>query len=239
MNIEAANEMRIPDDIESAVLDLKGLGELVTATEWQRAALVFAFTYEGRPGGRSTGQESPVAKSIDEFAKLALAGLKSRNSVRKYRRAWALAIQDGYATHVMPGDIIALPEVDWDEYINPPKASRKPSEPRKGRATGSADNRASKSESEGLSAESDSSLDDDIDLDATKPGNKRARKALLIAEGIETKRLPERFKGGVTRIKDALIGFGQPGANHETLYLYMCQALGDLATVLEEEPTKK
>ncbi|MFE2997984.1 hypothetical protein ACFXG4_23560 [Nocardia sp. NPDC059246] len=227
---ELVNEMQIPNDIESAVLDLKGLGGLITAAEWQRAALVFAFTYEGRPGGRSTGQESPVALSIDEFSKLGLAGLKSRNSVRKYRRAWALAIQDGFATYIMPGDLIALPEVEWDEYFNPPKAPQGPSE-------GSGDTEPKPKRETGSTGESepDTGLPEDIDLDVTKPGAKRSRQGFQLLQGIEPARVPEKFRGGLERLKTGLTEMAEPGANYELVYLKMCQALGDLTAVLNTE----
>ncbi len=235
MSIEPVAEMRIPDDIESAVLDLKGLGELVTATEWQRAALVFAFTYEGRPGGRSTGQECSVAKTLDEFAKLGLAGLSSRTTVRRYRAAWKLAIQDGFATYVMPGDLVALPEVDWNEYFNPPKPPREPKEKHAKVSGEPQGDSVSEGDSGGIADDERSG----IDLDATKPGNRWARKALLITEGIETKRVPERYRGGVDRIAEALASFARPGARYDLALLQAAQALGDLAAAMGEEESSQ
>lgn len=67
-----------------AVLDLKGLGELVTASEWKRAAIVWAFTADGR--------KSKDVYSVTDFAGLGISGLSSKPSVIKYRKAWAKAI---------------------------------------------------------------------------------------------------------------------------------------------------
>lgn len=110
----------IPADIESAVLDLKGLGELITASEWKRAAIVWAFTTDENKGGRGN-RTSSSAVSIREFTRQGVSGLRSQDTVRKYRRAWALAIEHGHAVDVKPGDYIDLPEVEWLDYFNPPK----------------------------------------------------------------------------------------------------------------------
>ncbi|WP_207552221.1 hypothetical protein, partial [Mycobacteroides abscessus] len=47
-------------------------------------------------------------------------------------RAWSQAITDGVATDVKPGDLIDLPDVEWQEYFNPPLPKMdKPSVPAK------------------------------------------------------------------------------------------------------------
>ena len=79
--------MKIPQSIEDAVLDLKGLGELVTASEWKRAAIVWAFTKEGEKGRKRT---TSGAFSVRAFADLAISGLSSQDTIRKYRKAWRL-----------------------------------------------------------------------------------------------------------------------------------------------------
>lgn len=111
--------MRIPEDIEDAVLNLKGLGELITASEWQRAALVWAFTYEAK-NQNDAGKDLSQRTSVNEFAR---TGVMSRPTVTKYRRAWRLAIENGFATDVKPGDLIDLPEVEWQPYFNPDTTS--------------------------------------------------------------------------------------------------------------------
>ncbi|CPR33704.1 Uncharacterised protein [Mycobacteroides abscessus] len=113
---------KIPESIEDAVLNLKGLGELITASEWQRAALVWAFTQEGKPGPPGDRTTSgPI--SINDFTRQGISGLKSKETVRKYRRAWSKAIADGFTTNVKPGDLIDLPEVEWQPYFNPETAT--------------------------------------------------------------------------------------------------------------------
>ncbi|SHU94023.1 Uncharacterised protein [Mycobacteroides abscessus subsp. abscessus] len=95
---------RLPGLRTQVGLDLKGLGELVTASEWKRSAIVWAFTEEV---GRGKSKCSQL--SISEFAALEVIGLQSRNTVAKYRKAWKLAIDNGFATDVKPGDLIDLP----------------------------------------------------------------------------------------------------------------------------------
>ncbi|MGA7051337.1 MAG: hypothetical protein WBZ37_08670 [Mycobacterium sp.] len=111
--------MQIPANLDDAALDLKGLGELVTASEWKRAAIVWAFTREGKPGPRADLSTSEQI-SVSDFAELGVSGLASRTTVTKYRKAWAKAIGDGFATSVRPGDLIDLPDVEWRDYFNPP-----------------------------------------------------------------------------------------------------------------------
>lgn len=112
---------KIPESIEDAVLNLKGLGELITASEWQRAALVWAFTTDQANGRGNCG--TSTALSSRSFAALGIQGLKSDKTVRNYRRAWSQAIADGVATDVKPGDLIDLPDVEWQEYFNPETAT--------------------------------------------------------------------------------------------------------------------
>lgn len=108
---------KIPESIEDAVLNLKGLGELITATEWQKAALVYAFTYDGvnQYAGKDLNR-----LSVSDFAR---TGAMSKPTVIKYRKAWKLAIDNGFATDVKPGDLIDLPDVEWQEYFNPETAT--------------------------------------------------------------------------------------------------------------------
>jgi hypothetical protein len=122
--------MKIPTDIDDAVLSLKGLGELITASEWERAAIVWAFTEDRKPGRHSS---TFGRMSAAEFASQSIAGLTSKQTVVKYRKAWRLAIEHGFATDVKAGDLIDVPDVEWREYFNPPrpkvdKPSRKSNE---------------------------------------------------------------------------------------------------------------
>lgn len=96
---------RLPGLRVQVGLDLKGLGELVTASEWKRAAIVWAFTEEVGRGKMPTNGHL----SVSSFAALEINGLTKRDTVAKYRKAWKLAIDNGFATDVKPGDLIDLP----------------------------------------------------------------------------------------------------------------------------------
>lgn len=90
---------------------------MITASEWQRAALVWAFTTGENKGGRGKNLPTNGQVSISSFAALEISGLTKRDTVAKYRKAWKLAIEgseelglkDGVATDVKPGDLIDLP----------------------------------------------------------------------------------------------------------------------------------
>lgn len=233
-DVIAHDELLIPVDIEEAILGLKGISELINASEWKRAALVFAFTYEGKPGGRTDQNCSVGKKSLSEFADLRISGLASRTSVRKYRDAWKRAVTDGWATaDLNPGDIVVMPDVDWQEYVEGVKPSREPREPSKGkRGTEghSESDRSPTGDSEGISEPADKPED----IPGPDLHSKRTLKALGIVEGIEARRVAEAYRGGITRLKDALTNFVEPDANREVLFLHMAQALGDLVTALPE-----
>lgn len=120
--------MRIPDNIEDAVLDLNGLDELVTASEWRRAAVVWAFTTNRQ--GQHTYPTSGIG--VVEFATLGIAGLRSKNTVTKYRKAWVKAMERGSAD-LKPGDEFVEPDADWDACFNPPppRLDRSPTKKKK------------------------------------------------------------------------------------------------------------
>ncbi|WP_079588177.1 hypothetical protein, partial [Mycobacteroides abscessus] len=88
------------------------------------------FTYEGT--NQNDACSDVNKRSLSSFASLKVAGLGSRTTIIKYRRAWSQAITDGVATDVKPGDLIDLPDVEWQEYFNPPLPKMdKPSVPAK------------------------------------------------------------------------------------------------------------
>lgn len=103
------NTVTIPASIEEATKALKGVGALLTAKEWERAAIVYAFTEPtdgGRPKAAKSGEKSPL--TIAAFAALGITGLTTRNTVREYRETW-----QKYGSPVQPGDTITLPDLDW------------------------------------------------------------------------------------------------------------------------------
>lgn len=102
----------IPSTIEDAVSELDGLGALLTAKEWERAAIVWAFTNDGKPGPKSSAG-NPAELSCTEFAKKGISGLSHRDTVAAYRKAWQDAIDSGHAKTARPGRAARLPNLDW------------------------------------------------------------------------------------------------------------------------------
>ncbi|MBE7193389.1 MAG: hypothetical protein INR66_13015 [Gordonia polyisoprenivorans] len=104
------NTVIVPATLDDAVNSLAGIGKLLTAKRWERAAIVYAFTHDG------TNQHDQVhdySCSIREFARLGIAGLTTQDSVRRYRKAWAGAIAAEWVREATPGGVVALPDVEW------------------------------------------------------------------------------------------------------------------------------
>lgn len=77
-------QVRVPPSIETAVQKLASVDSLVTAKEWERAAIVAAFV---RVGGQ--GQNSSSGKlTSTQFAAKGISGLRSPETVIRYRDAW-------------------------------------------------------------------------------------------------------------------------------------------------------
>lgn len=109
--------IKIPQQVGDLVDRMNELGALLTATEWARAAIVFAFTDVG--AARGTGV-TPPKLSIMKFTELGLRGLSSRRSVQRYRRSWGYAIEQGWTVEVEPGDVVDLPDAEfpsWGEIL--------------------------------------------------------------------------------------------------------------------------
>lgn len=111
-------QITIPATLVEAQASLTGIGALLTAKEWLRAALVFAFT-EPDPGAKRTqtsdGNPSEVL-SIKAFAALGIAGLTNRETVAEYRKAWEAAMADG-APEATPGATFEMPNLPWPPGI--------------------------------------------------------------------------------------------------------------------------
>lgn len=112
----------VPSSLAKAKSELGALGKLLTVTEWERAATVWAFTYEGRGGPRTGNKTSQL--SIREFAELGIQGLTSRPSVTAYRDQWKRAMELAGASDVQPGDTIRLPNLEWDWSDNDHRQTR-------------------------------------------------------------------------------------------------------------------
>ena len=105
------SRVHIPATIEAAKTALGAVGALLTAKNWERAAIVYAFT-KPRPGQRTSG-DMPEGLTFRAFAALGIAGLTDEHTVGDYHKAWSDAISDGKASEVKPGDTIILPDLTW------------------------------------------------------------------------------------------------------------------------------
>jgi hypothetical protein len=109
IDLMTSKKITIPADIDAAVADLNGLGALITAKEWHRAAIVAAYVTLGEKHVHidrdATSSISPV-----EFAALGIVGLKSKDTVRRYVENWTKVA--GLAAP-RPGEIITLPDKTW------------------------------------------------------------------------------------------------------------------------------
>jgi hypothetical protein len=103
---KSSTTVAIPATIEDAVGALTGIDALLTAKGWERAAIVYAFTYEGRGHFASDGNPSDGRVTITDFAKLGIAGLTTRETVALYRDAW---LEKG-DPNIGAGDTVTLPD---------------------------------------------------------------------------------------------------------------------------------
>lgn len=103
----------IPKTFAAAKKRLTGLGALLTATEWERAAIVAAFT-EPRAGQGTNVPTGTKVHSPTTFAQLGIHGLSDRRTVQHYRAAWV----DRYGS-VVPGQTVALPN---DRFPDNPRS---------------------------------------------------------------------------------------------------------------------
>jgi hypothetical protein len=112
--------INIPASIVDATTSLDGLARLLQAKQWERAAIVYAFT-EPQQGKRSSDfAGNPAKLSQTDFAALGITGLKDRNQVAAYRKAWQEAIDLGKAVEVKPGDAVTLPDLTWKDHFGEP-----------------------------------------------------------------------------------------------------------------------
>lgn len=110
-------KVTIPATIEEATAGLDGIDRLLVAKEWERAAIVYAFTNAGgKPGPKGDRMDTHTI-SAREFADKRIVGLTDKNTVAEYAKAWQWAIDNGMATEVKPGDTVALPTIAWPPGI--------------------------------------------------------------------------------------------------------------------------
>lgn len=109
------NTITIPSNVAYAAERLATLDGIATATGWERAAIVWAFV---EPVGRGTRTDRPTSTrpaklTVNEFAALGIAGLRTHSTVDGYHQAWQTAIASGHAEPVEPGQHAALPDMPY------------------------------------------------------------------------------------------------------------------------------
>jgi len=101
----------VPKSIEEATARLGGLDKLITATKWERAAIVYAFTRDGQAEpNRYDGKYT-----IKDFAALGISGLRSTETVRRYRESWK---QGGGDLQAAPGGRVRLPKGPFPSFLD-------------------------------------------------------------------------------------------------------------------------
>lgn len=132
--------VHIPTDLEALKNRLEPLYQLLTAKEWERAAIVYAFTESSVPGRGRWYKPEPPKVNLITFAELGFTGLTTPKAVRRYRRAWEWAVEQSLVTaNIHPGDVVELPEEEfpaWNsllrEYDQPPRSSPRAPVPKTG-----------------------------------------------------------------------------------------------------------
>jgi len=100
---------RIPADIKAATKSLIGIEALLTATQWQKSAIVRAFCYKGKNRFDEGSRSNESGYSLSDFAELGIVGLTTRNAVTRYYDSWDLS---GLADPE-PGKDTAIPNQDF------------------------------------------------------------------------------------------------------------------------------
>lgn len=104
------SQFTVPKTIEEATGRLGGLEKLITASKWERAAIVYAFTRDGQAEpNRYDGKYT-----IKDFAALGIAGLRATETVRRYRECWK---QQG-DTSIGPGSRVRLPKEPFPTFLD-------------------------------------------------------------------------------------------------------------------------
>lgn len=101
----------IPASADDVIAELTGLGKLITAKKWERAALVASVVrLDLGHGGRDETGKFPRFESARGFAERGIVGLLDHKSVAKYVQAW-LDTHDGRYPKL--GATVTLPTSDF------------------------------------------------------------------------------------------------------------------------------
>ena len=101
--------IHIPATPEAADLRLGDIGSIVTAREWERAAIIAArVRLADGPGGNVTSDNAHLTPT--QFAALGITGLRSHNTIQRHVQNWLDANDDQYPE--LGADIV-MPEKDY------------------------------------------------------------------------------------------------------------------------------
>jgi len=106
---DRVSTIHLPETIDQAIIQLTGVESLLTATQWERAAIVYTFTEVTDKPGPKSSVSSDRSLSFAEFAALGIAVLKSKNTVQRYHQLWA----EHGDTSIQPGGQVELPTIHW------------------------------------------------------------------------------------------------------------------------------
>ncbi len=109
----------IPATREEVVAQLNTLGTMTTSTEWERSALVYSLTADGRTLRNSRIREL-VRVSFKELASWGIVGLSSHNTVAAYHKHWQDAVNEGLAEPAEMGDPYVQPQKEWPGFPKVP-----------------------------------------------------------------------------------------------------------------------
>jgi hypothetical protein len=80
---------QVPASLDDAVEQLEAIGRIVTAREWERAAILATYVMpDSGHGGRTQTGSSAHLVSAREFAERGIHGLRSHHTVLRYVNAW-------------------------------------------------------------------------------------------------------------------------------------------------------
>ena len=109
-------QFTIPASVEDAAEQLGGIDRLITASKWERAAIIATYVQVGEPrnrGGKLVNSDQFMTPH--EFAALGIHGLTSHNTVRGYANTWL----NNYP-RPEPGQTVELPNTPYP--VSDPKA---------------------------------------------------------------------------------------------------------------------
>ena len=104
----------IPTEWPEAKDDLVSFGALATASEWKRAAIVYAFTHGSGMGRTSRTAGNAAVFSFSKLASEHIYGLTHRDTVAYYHNRWAELVEGELAHDLKPGDRFENPNILWN-----------------------------------------------------------------------------------------------------------------------------